>query len=213
MSKGRVIGIDIEIRPHNRKAIEAHELSEYITLLEGSSTSDEIVAEVRDVRPGETVLVLLDLNQTKAHVLGELQLYSPFVSIDSYIVACDGIMAHLVGAPRSQPDWSHNNPLTAIQAFLAENANFEVDEPVFPFNEGTVTKRVTYWPSAFLRAWWHSARAGVLTLPVISRKADVSNAESDQSACEYRFTRALMESNFSTEGFRPCLHRISRILN
>src|SRR5687767_10361992 len=77
MGKGRVIGIDIEIRPHNRIAIESHHLYEYITLLEGSSTSPKILAQVRKlVQPDETTLVLLDSNHTKQHVLEELHAYS-----------------------------------------------------------------------------------------------------------------------------------------
>jgi cephalosporin hydroxylase len=152
MGKGRVIGIDIEIRPHNRKAIEAHELYEYIDLLEGSSTSEAILLETEKlISPGETVIVLLDSNHTKQHVLNELRAYSRLVSVNSYIVACDGIMAYLTGAPRSQPDWPQNNPLAAIQEFLKENSDFRVEEPTFPFNEGTVQERVTYWPSGFLK--------------------------------------------------------------
>jgi cephalosporin hydroxylase len=152
IGKGRVIGIDIEIRPHNRKAIEAHTLYEYITLLEGSSTSPEVLAQVRKmVAPGETTLVLLDSNHTKQHVLEELRAYSPLVPVNSYIVACDGIMADLAGAPRTEPDWLQNNPLTAIQQFLGENRDFIVEEPAFPFNEGSVQERVTYWPSGFLK--------------------------------------------------------------
>lgn len=152
MDKGRVIGIDIEIRPHNRRAIEAHELMQYITLLEGSSTSEEILAKVRAlVKPGETALVLLDSNHTKKHVLEELRAYSPFVSVDSYIVACDGIMAFLGNAPRTDPGWVENNPLSAIQEFVKENHDFIIAEPAFPFNEGVIQERVTYWPNGFLR--------------------------------------------------------------
>ena len=152
IGKGSVIGIDIEIRPHNRKAIEAHDLYEYITLLEGSSTSPEVLAQVGNmVQTGQTTLVLLDSNHTKQHVLEELRAYSPLVSVNSYIVACDGIMAYLAGAPRTQPDWPQNNPLTAIQEFLRENSDFVVEEPAFPFNEGAVKERVTYWPSGFLK--------------------------------------------------------------
>jgi len=73
MNKGRVIGIDIEIRPHNRTAIEAHELYSYITMIEGSSTAPEIVQKAKDlIKPGETVLVILDSNHCYQHVLDEL---------------------------------------------------------------------------------------------------------------------------------------------
>lgn len=152
MSKGRVIGIDIEVRPHNRKAIESHELFEFITLIEGSSTSPDIVSQVgKLVLPGETVLVLLDSNHSREHVLNELRAYASLVSVGSCIVVCDGIMARLENAPRTHQDWTWNNPLSAIQEFVAENQNFVVYEPSFPFNEGIVENRVTYCPNGFLR--------------------------------------------------------------
>jgi cephalosporin hydroxylase len=152
IGKGRVIGIDIEIRPHNRKAIENHELFEYITLVEGDSSDDKTVNRLKSiVMPGEKVIVILDSNHTKQHVLGELYAYSEFVSVDSYIVACDGIIEDLVGAPRSSDDWSWNNPKAAAEEFARNNENFIIEEPDFPFNEGSVTERITYWPSAFLR--------------------------------------------------------------
>lgn len=152
MGRGRVIGIDIEIRPHNRAAIEAHEMFPRITLVEGSSVAPEIVAQVGAlVAPGETVLVLLDSNHTKAHVLAELEAYGPFVTPGSYIVATDGIMKEVVGAPRTSPDWAWNNPLDAAAEFAASHPEFVLEEPVFPFNEGVVTERVTYWPKGFLK--------------------------------------------------------------
>ena len=152
MGKGRVIGIDIEIRPHNRKAIEAHEMSEYITLFEGSSTNPEIINGVKEmIKPSESVLVILDSNHTKEHALNELRAYAPFVSEGSYIVACDGIMAQLGNAPRTQPDWEWNNPISAVQEFVGENQDFFMEEPVFPFNEGSISERITYWPKCFIR--------------------------------------------------------------
>jgi cephalosporin hydroxylase len=152
MEKGRIVGIDIEIRPHNRAAIEAHPMSPLITLVEGSSVDADVLAEVRGlIQPGETVLVLLDSNHTRDHVRAELEHYGPMVTPGSYIVATDGIMAQVTGAPRTQPDWSWNNPLSAIDDFLADHPEFVAEEPVFPFNEGVVTERVTYWPNAYLR--------------------------------------------------------------
>ncbi len=152
MGKGRVVGIDIEIRPHNRQAIEAHFLFPYITLIEGSSTAPEIVAQVKShIKPDEKVLVLLDSNHTKAHVLDELNAYAPLVTSGSYIVAMDGIMQEVVGAPRTNPDWTWNNPQTATREFLAQNPNFVLEEPPFAFNEGSTRQRVTYWPNAFIK--------------------------------------------------------------
>ena len=63
----------------------------------------------------------------------------------------DGIMQEVVGAPRTEPDWITNNPQSAVKDFLAERDDFVLDEPKFPFNEGVVSGRVTYWPNAFLR--------------------------------------------------------------
>ena len=150
--RGRVIGIDIEIRPYNREAIEAHPLFPYITLVEGNSTDPAILARVRSqVREGERVIVLLDSNHTKAHVLAELEAYAPLVTEGSYIVAMDGIMERVVGAPRTAADWSWNNPRQAAIEFAARHPEFVLEEPPFAFNEGLVTERVTYWPSGFLR--------------------------------------------------------------
>jgi len=152
MGRGRVVGVDIEIRPANRAAIEAHELSSLITLIEGSSTSTPVIDQVRKlIEPGNVVLVILDSNHTKAHVYNELEAYGPFVTPGSYIVATDGIMGDLVGAPRSSPDWDWNNPKLAAEQFASAHPEFVPQEPGFPFNEGMVTDRVTYWPRAFLR--------------------------------------------------------------
>lgn len=152
IGKGRVIGIDIDIRPHNREAIEEHRLSPLITLIEGSSTDPQVIQKVRDrIGTDETVLVLLDSNHEKEHVLLELEAYSPLVSKDSYIVACDGIMQTVAGAPRTRPDWSWNNPLSAIRVFLEKHPDFAYMEPGWPFNESKLTDRITYWPMAFLR--------------------------------------------------------------
>lgn len=152
IGKGRVLGIDIEIRPKNRQAIESHSLASSISMIEGSSIAPEVVQEVKKrVNPGEKVLIFLDSCHTKDHVLAELEAYGPLVSPGSYIVAMDGIMQDVVGAPRTSPDWSVNNPQTAVREFLASHPEFSLVEPEFPFNEGLVKDRVTYWPNAFLK--------------------------------------------------------------
>lgn len=152
LGKGRVIGIDIEIRPHNRQAIEAHPLSSYIQLVEGSSIDQAVVEKVGAmVTPGETVLILLDSCHTKDHVLHELEAYAPLVSPGSFIVATDGIMEQVAGGPRTQADWTWNNPKAAAEDFVKAHPDYILDEPLPPFNEGLVTKRVTYWPNAFIR--------------------------------------------------------------
>jgi cephalosporin hydroxylase len=152
IGKGRVIGIDIDIRPNNRKAIEEHRLNPLISLLQGSSIDLEVIQAVRtSIGSTETALVLLDSNHEKDHVFAELEAYSQFVSPGSYIVACDGIMKHVAGAPRTEDDWSWNNPVSAIDEFVAIHPEFECVEPEWPFNEGSIAERVTYWPKAYLR--------------------------------------------------------------
>ena len=152
IGKGRVIGVDIEIRPHNRRAIETHPLASFITMFEGSSTAPETVGQVREqIRSNESVIVLLDSCHTRSHVLAELEAYGPLVTPGSYIVAMDGIMQDVVGAPRTEPDWATNNPQTAVREFLKVHPEFVLEEPPFPFNEGLVTDRVTYWPNAYLK--------------------------------------------------------------
>jgi len=150
--KGRVIGVDVEIRPKNRQAIEAHPLASYITMIEGSSTAPETIQKVKAlINPGDATIVLLDSCHTYEHVLAELEAYGPMISRGSYIVAMDGIMQDVVGAPRTDPDWTTNNPQTAVREFLAGHPEFVLEEPAFPFNESMITDRVTYWPNAFLK--------------------------------------------------------------
>lgn len=152
MGKGRVIGVEIALRDQNRKAILEHPLAELITLVDGSSTAPETLAQVRAlVKPGETVLVILDSNHTRQHVLDECRAYGPLVGAGSYIVATDGIMEVVAGAPRTKPEWVFDNPKAAALAFASEHPDFEIEEPAFPFNEGVVKERVTYWPSAYIK--------------------------------------------------------------
>ena len=152
MGKGRVVAVDIEIRPKNREAIEAHPLSQRITMIEGNSIADDIVSQVKDqVHPGDSVLVLLDSNHSRDHVMHELLAYGPLVTPGSYIVAMDGIMQDVVGAPRTDPDWDINNPQTAVRDFLQDHPEFVLEEPKHPFNEGMINERVTYWPNCFLK--------------------------------------------------------------
>jgi cephalosporin hydroxylase len=152
MGKGRVISVDIEIRPHNRKAIEEHELFDYATIVEGNSIENNIVNIVKAlVKPREKCLVVLDSKHTKDHILAELYAYSGLVAIGSYIIVQDGWKEWLVGAPRTEADWNWNNPKTAVEEFIKRNDNFIVEEPSFIFNEGQVTDRVTACPKAFVK--------------------------------------------------------------
>ena len=152
MEKGRVIGVDIEIRPHNRRAIELHELSPLITLIEGSSTAPGIVREVHSlVRPGESVLVILDSKHTKQHVADELAAYHGLVTPGSYIVATDGSMKDLFDVPRGQAEWQWDHPTAAAAEFAAKHLEFKLEQPPWPFNESALTENITHWPGAWLR--------------------------------------------------------------
>ena len=152
MQKGRVVGIDIEIRPHNREAIENHELYEFITLIEGSSTDKAIVNKVRNmIRQEESVMVVLDSNHTKQHVADELKAYHELVTPGSYLIATDGIMKDLHDVPRGNPDWSWNNPTAAAYEFAKSHPEFNLIQPSWPFNESKLKENVTHWPGAWLK--------------------------------------------------------------
>ncbi len=152
MGRGRVVGVDIEIRSHNRRAIEGHELSPLITLVEGSSTAPQVVRKVKAlVDPKANVLVFLDSNHTKAHVLAELEAYHVLVSPGSYIVATDRIMKDLYDVPRGKPEWQHDHPVAAVREFVGAHPEFVVEQPTWPFNESQLDKNLTYWPSAWIR--------------------------------------------------------------
>lgn len=152
IGKGRVIGVDIEIRIHNRQAIESHELFPLITLIEGSSIAPEIVRQVKSlVKPGETVMVVLDSCHTKQHVLAELKYYYDLVSPGSYIVVTDGIMKNLDDVPRGKAEWKLDNPAEAAIEFVAQHPEFVIEQPQWPFNESELTQNITHWPSAWLR--------------------------------------------------------------
>ena len=150
--KGRVIGIDIEIRPHNRQAIEEHFLFPYITLIEGSSTAPEIVEQVKSmVKPDETVLVILDSNHSYDHVSNELEAYHDLVTPGSYIVATDGSMRVLHDVPRGEKNWITDNPANAAEDFVKSHPEFVIEQPPRQFNESDLSKNITHWTSAWLK--------------------------------------------------------------
>jgi cephalosporin hydroxylase len=151
MGRGQVIGVDIEIRPQNRLAIETHPLARRIALIEGSSIDAATVEAVRKLlNPGDRVLIILDSNHSRGHVAAELEAYSPLVSVGSYIVATDGIMRDLVGAPDVPDAWATDNPAAAAEAFAIEHRDFVLESPPRAFTE-TKLAPLTYWPSAYLR--------------------------------------------------------------
>jgi cephalosporin hydroxylase len=145
IGKGKVIGVDIEIRSHNRAAIEAHPLSRRIELIEGSSVSPDTIAAVRAAAAGaKTVAVFLDSNHTEAHVLQELELYAPLVTPGSYLVAHDGAQAWVWDIPNGKPEWKDDHPLGAIGKFLATRPEFEIDQTPTRF-------AITSSPDGYLR--------------------------------------------------------------
>jgi len=145
IGKGRVIGVDVEIRKYNRLAIQSHPVSDRITLIEGDSTADATVEQVRaHIRPRDKVLVTLDSNHTKEHVLGELARYAPLVTPGSYCVVFDSVMTMVHDAPNAGQGWAQDNPLEAVRDFLAGNDEFEVDHELNRLG-------VTYCQSGFLR--------------------------------------------------------------
>lgn len=155
IGKGRVIGIDVEIRPHNRRALEEHGLYPYLTLIEGNSTDPGVVARVKSsLKAGDdTRLVILDSCHTRSHVLGELEAYHAFVSKGSYIIVEDGIMEALADVPKGNPDWKDNNPKAAAMQFLLEHPEFVMERPKRLFDESELpdNEDTTYWPSAWLK--------------------------------------------------------------
>ena len=133
MGKGEVLGIDIDIRSHNKNAIETHSMFKRIKMIEGSSIDEKTVLQVGEIaKDKETILVCLDSNHTHEHVLNELNFYAPFVSVNSYIVVFDTIVENLPeGYFSQQRPWAiGNNPMTAVQTFLENNKNFEVDKNI-----------------------------------------------------------------------------------
>jgi len=129
MGKGEVLGIDIEIRPHNRKAIEVHPMFKRITMIEGSSVSPEVVEQVKThAESKQAVLVCLDSNHTHDHVLHELELYSSIVTPGSYIVVFDTIIEYMADDFFTHRSWGKgNNPRTAVQEFLRTHDEFVID--------------------------------------------------------------------------------------
>lgn len=126
---GRVVAVDIDIRPHNRTAIEQHPFSRRIKLIEGSSVNQHVVEQVRAAAHGiDNVMVVLDSNHTHEHVLHELELYSPLVKAGQHIVVFDTIIEQLPPEALGERPWGRgNSPHTAVQEFLRHNHRFVVD--------------------------------------------------------------------------------------
>lgn len=130
--EAEVIGIDIDIRSHNRAAIEAHPLARRLSLIEGSSTAPEVVAQVRArARGKKVVLVCLDSNHTHAHVLAELEAYAPLASVGSYCIVFDTVIDDMPADAFPDRPWGPgDNPKTAVREFLRTHAGFRIDTQI-----------------------------------------------------------------------------------
>lgn len=128
----RVLGIDIDIRDHNLKALKAHPLSNRIDVIQGSSVDPKIIAQVREKAENyERVLVCLDSSHTHEHVLAELEAYAPLVTLDSYCVVFDTIIEDLPDELFSDRPWGKgDNPKTAVWQYLVKNTQFEIDKQI-----------------------------------------------------------------------------------
>ena len=131
IENGRVLGIDIDIRDHNRKAIEAHPLSKKITMFQGSSIDEKIISKVHDFASnGKKIMVFLDSNHTHDHVLAELRSYANLTSIDSYCVVFDTLIEDRPEGFYERLWDKGNNPKTAVWEYLEESDNFIIDKEI-----------------------------------------------------------------------------------
>jgi cephalosporin hydroxylase len=135
IGKGKVIGVDIDIRAHNRETIETHPMAGKITLIEGSSIAPETLAAVRAaIPPDATVMVCLDSDHSRDHVLAELRAYGALVTQGQYLIAADTILGRMrpeqTPKARSKVWYPGDEPLAAVQAYLAETDRFEVDPAI-----------------------------------------------------------------------------------
>ena len=124
------MAVDIDIREHNRMAIEAHHMSSRIEMIQGSSLDPNIVQQIQDIAGNyQKVMVLLDSNHTHQHVLSELEFYAPLTSVDSYCIVFDTLVEDM--PPDAYPDRSWgpgDNPKTAVLEYLKTHTEFQVDE-------------------------------------------------------------------------------------
>ncbi len=144
---GHVLGIDIDIRAHNRVEIENHPMFKRITMIQGSSVDEQVAQQVKDFSEGrKRVLVVLDSNHTHEHVSKELALYSPLITRDSYLVVCDTVIEDVPDDPiRDRPWGKGNNPKTAVWEFLKTTDRFEIDQE---YNDKLL---ITVAPDGYLR--------------------------------------------------------------
>ena len=143
----RVLGVDIDIREHNRAAIEAHPMSGSIDMIEGSSIEADTIARVREHAAGfDTILLVLDSNHTHAHVLAELEAYADLTSVGSYCVVFDTLVEDTPDEYFADRPWGKgDNPKTAVWEFLKTHPEFEIDKEI------EAKLLITVAPDGFLR--------------------------------------------------------------
>jgi cephalosporin hydroxylase len=131
-SNRKVLGIDIDIRAHNRVAIEAHPMASRIQMIQGSSIASDVVAQVHEIAAGyQHVLVCLDSNHTHAHVLAELEAYAPLTSVGSYCVVFDTVVEDVPADMYPDRPWGPgDNPTTAVREYLKTHKEFEIDRSI-----------------------------------------------------------------------------------
>lgn len=131
-SHRKVLGVDIDIREHNRVALDEHPMRSRIEMIEGPSTDSEVVERVHGIADNyERVMVCLDSNHTHEHVRAELEVYAPLVSVGSYCVVYDTLIEDMPEETYPDRPWGPgNNPKTAVMDFLREHAEFECDEAI-----------------------------------------------------------------------------------
>jgi cephalosporin hydroxylase len=152
IGKGRVIGLDIEVRPHNKAAIEAHPMSKRIDLVIGDSVSQAVVDQVRSmIKPTDKVMLILDSDHSKSHVAAELAAYADLVTPGSYLLSQDGVMQLVAGMPRTKKEWSDDNPIPAVEEFLAARKDFVLRKPPRPFDESQDVPDCSHHPIGWLQ--------------------------------------------------------------
>lgn len=131
-SQRKVLGIDIDIRPHNRAAIEAHPMASRIQMIQGSSVADEVVSQVHSIAANYSrALVCLDSDHTHEHVLAELEAYAPLTSPGSYCVVFDTVVEDMPKSMFPDRPWGPgDNPRTAVRKYLESHSEFEIDRDI-----------------------------------------------------------------------------------
>jgi cephalosporin hydroxylase len=152
MGQGKVIGIDQQIPPAVRQALENHPLSRRISLIEADSTAPATLNLVREaIGTGAPVMVMLDSDHSKQHVAAELEAYASLVTPGSWIVVADGYVKDVWDLPRAEPAWKTDNPFEAAREFALRHPEFRQTQPAWLQSESPLTQNVTYFPGGWFQ--------------------------------------------------------------